>query len=422
MAVVKGLSLEAIRSLKGSITFSTWKNLIVAKKHMRKIGPKRSPAVTIMNNRYKVACYYLKVLSAEVIDLFKEYTNGTDWTWKDAFISAFLRAWAENNAPPIVTTELAFSWGSPIAQLDFTFADWYYGFDFGYGVDGYGTCPYGTPTILTENQPHEIIPKYLFRYYEPRGKPYETFYGSPKNPGCKKPPGAKPTGDDEPTEKYTPDPTTVPITPKEGKKRWSGFVYAPNCSGAWNVAYGKWRTDPIYPAIIGSANVISSGVVPSGAQMQASVTSQVWTYEISYPDYISPANWSEIDKIMLPIVWAKTDDLYPWRLRVDVGSFSAALTPGDTPIEIPKPASYDATQLLTVSYDLGVPPEPCDPTRQMDDSFKELKEVVVHWKERLVSNNNKGANPPGSNFGINLAANASDLPIIGPIIDLLFPS
>lgn len=165
MAIVKGVSLATIRALKGTITFRACKGMITASAHMRPIGKNRSPRVTIMNNRYKVACFYLKKLSAEVIGVWKDYVIGSDWTWKDAFISAFLKAWSNNNAPPVVITEMSFTWDGADAHLAFQIAEWYYGEDFGYGTDGYGTCPYGTPTDLTVDQPTDITPEYRFGFY-----------------------------------------------------------------------------------------------------------------------------------------------------------------------------------------------------------------------------------------------------------------
>ena len=165
MAIIKGLSLKTIRALKGTITFRAYKGMITASAHMKKIGPNRSPRVTIGMNRFKIANFYLKRLSAEVVNAWKDYVTGTDWTWKDAFISKFMKAWAENNAQPIVITEMSFTWNGANAHLAFHIAEWYYGEDFGFGTDGYGTCPYGTPTDLTVDQPNEITPEYRFGFY-----------------------------------------------------------------------------------------------------------------------------------------------------------------------------------------------------------------------------------------------------------------
>lgn len=171
MAVVTGVSLATIRSLKGLVTFKAVNGRIIVSQHMPPLGPPKSLKVQVNTARFRIACLYLKTLSKQIVDLWRERANESQWTWKDIFISTFMKQWSSNNAPPQVVTSQSQSFDGDETRLNFTFADWYYGDHFGYGTDGYGTCPYGTPTDLTENQPHAITPRYQFGFYPPLPAP-----------------------------------------------------------------------------------------------------------------------------------------------------------------------------------------------------------------------------------------------------------
>jgi len=419
MAIVKGLSLDAIRSLKGTITFSSWKGKLIAKKKMGPIGPNRSPAVTIMNNRYRVACYYLKTLTDEIIDLLKEYTDGTDWTWKDAFISIFLRAWAESNSPPIVNTTLIFSWGSPIAKLQFAFADWYYGSDFGYGTDGYGRCPYGTPADLTENQPHAIDAEYLIGYSHPRPTPYTQWHEAQSTLGCKKPPPITEKETKAPDKTETPSITNIPIQLLDSQKKSSGAITRATCALAFADAWDKLINNPI-PGIASVEGALDMRSVPAGANTTVTIFTITSTYEIDYGTDVLPSDWYKVESIRFGMLWFDTDDLAPWKLTLQVGDGPIVDIDADqSPVIVPVDPWPSLPTLVTLSHNFVAPAAPCPPPITKWDILTEVFSAFVVWKSRQPQTANENAVYPMLPWGVDINDDGHGLPITSAPIEMV---
>lgn len=414
MAIVKGLSLEAVRTLGKAVTFSTWKGLQIAKAKVGKRGPATSLKHIYTNTRFKIANFQMHQLETSVIDLWKEYVVGTDWTWKDAFISAFLRHWGEFNCPPQVITALTFSWGSPIAQLAFKIATYYLPDPNGYSNDAYGLTPFGAPEFFLDNQPFKLYQCYEFSYSAPLPDAYTTYQPPSAKTGCKKPPKV-PDSDSNTVPPFTPSPTSIPITHISSDIRSSGRRELVGCQPTFDQAWLDWKDNPQWLGIQpGSIHLQDHIFLVAGAIWRCTLTSAIGTYRADINNYIESWQWPLIDRIELSLPAPWPGGLDPWAPIITVENIPFTISPGTQ--QIPLPLIHPGTGSITmeVTTNQSKPPTLC-PVGGLAQSIMTFpSSLTVYWKPQLSQTFNIDANPPPVPFVIRPTECDGHPPLLSP--------
>ncbi len=348
MAVVKGISLNTINSLKDEITFVAWKGLLVARKKRTKGWNNRPPAVLAWNERMKICNKVLKLFKPSIVDAYKYWANGSDFTWKDQYTSQFLGRWKTEGQMPMVVTSLTHTLIGGTLTLTFTFAAQKAVEGEGYGTLPYGSSPWGSIPDLYTDEGSKTPLKYEFAFGPPLSRPLQKFYGSPaKEDGCYFPPPAD-ANDSAQYDPETPASKTIPISLLTKKRKAGVSPFEISCFISDRNAYNLYLA--FEPVSTGGAahSELFHETETSFDFWQTNYSSRQSNWGAAVFTTISKDEYLLIDEAFIKTPWSASQGNRPWRMRLHWKSVTRELIPPVTPTKIPPPQEYTESQEVRI--------------------------------------------------------------------------
>lgn len=348
MAIVQGINLATIKALGKAVTFSHDRGRTIARIHMPKLGPNRSPAVKIQNTRFRSCTHALHQLSASIINTLRAWAKPSDYTWKDQLYSLFLKAWATDKTCPVFPTDFTATRADDQINLTFSFANWHATQPYGYGRTPYGRSPYGDPSGALEPDGIALHPPYKITFGRLIPWPRLRFHKSPQSPtGCA-PPVIPTTTTTHTPATSTPDPTPIYVALIEQWTRPGAYFCHPtDVIAAQDTAWAKF-------------------LVASWVSYEPPIMSYMWhiiefrdelgwcalffavknIYEIKLSNYITAADWWKVKQIEISINVDEDPGIRPFAYTAVAGGITITPKLGDNLLVIPNTFPYTPTLLV----------------------------------------------------------------------------
>ena len=161
----------ALKSFKDLITFSTWNGLITARQKAGPLGPARTLPKQLVTRRMRQVNIVKQQFTQRLIDQYKNWANGSAYTWKDQYTGRTLAAAYALGQFPMIATDVIATEAAGVVTYTYTLSNYFIIEGTGWGHLAWGESPWGHSSAFLAPDGAPLTTDYKIQYLHPLAEP-----------------------------------------------------------------------------------------------------------------------------------------------------------------------------------------------------------------------------------------------------------